>query len=312
MLNVLVNRFTAASSVGVDLGSAKLKLVQIARTDGQAILRGCVVADATDHAAVARTLTETLSGSGHRLGDAAIALASPELIVKSVCFPVLPKKELAGAIRLEAEQAILNGHTLAEMAIDWHPLASSNGHRESLRGLLAVVPKALVAARLTPLTAAGLRAAVIDVEGLALWNAYWMLIGRREPAGKVVLLVNVGARTTNLVMVKGQDELALLRDLGLGGTALQAGRQAEWLEEIRDSLAYARAKSGLRNLDAVYLTGGGSEPSLAASLQSLTTAEVTLWNPLANLGRDDKSPAVDESLGPLLAIAIGLALRRPA
>ena len=311
MLKGLVNRLAAVSAVGVDLGSAKLKLVQIARTDGQAVLRGCAVADATDHAAVARILTEVFSGSGRRLGDAAIALAAPELIVKSVHFPAMPKKELASAIRLEAEQAILNGHTLDEMAIDWHPLASEI--RESLRGLLAVVPKTLVAERLKPLTAAGLRATVIDVEGLALWNAYWTLVGRREPAGKAVLLVNVGSRTTNLVMVKGQDELLLLRDIKLGGAALRAGQQADWLEEIRDSLAYARAKTGLRNLDAAYLTGGGATPELAPALRGLTAAPVTFWNPLADLARDAKSPAVvDETIGPLLGVAIGLALRRPA
>ena len=127
-----------------------------------------------------------------------------------------------------------------------------------------------------------------------------------------MLLVNVGSRTTNLVMVKGQDELVLLRDLRLGGTALRAGRQAEWLEEIRDSLAYARAKTGLRNLDAAYLTGGGAAPELAAALLGVTAAPVTFWNPLAGLARDAQSPVVDETVGPLLGIAIGLALRQPA
>ena len=159
MLNALVNRLALVSAVGVDLGSAKLKMVQIARTDGQAVLRSCVVADAADPAAV----RQALSSVGRTPGDTAIALASPELIVKSVRFPAMPKKELASAIRLEAEQAILNGHTLDEMAIDWHPLVSES--RESLRGLLAVVPKTILAERLKPLTAAGLRATIIDVEG---------------------------------------------------------------------------------------------------------------------------------------------------
>ena len=309
MLNVLVNRLAGASAVGVDLGSTKLKVVRIAWADGRAVLRGCAVADAADPAAVVRALKEALSGPVRGFGEAAIALASPELIVKSVRFPALKKKELASAIQLEAEQAILNGHTISDMAIDWHPLASES--QESLRGLLAVVPKTIITDRVKPLAAAGLRATIIDVEGLALWNAYWTLAGRRGPAGKAVLLVNVGARTTNLVMVKGQDELLLLRDLGLGAAALRAGQQADWLEEIRDSLAYARAKTGLRSLDAAYLTGGGATPELAPALQPLTTTPVTIWNPLADLARDAKSPAVDDSLGPLLGIAIGLALRRP-
>jgi hypothetical protein len=42
------------------------------------------------------------------------------------------------------------------------------------------------------------------------------------------------------------------------------------------------------------------------------SAPVTVWNPLEQLARDERSPDVDPALGPLLAVAIGLALRQPS
>ena len=82
------------------------------------------------------------------------------------------------------------------------------------------------------------------------------------------------------------------------------------MEEVRDSLGYARSKGGLRTLDAVYLSGGGSSPGVMTALMSAVMAPVEFWNPLKQIGRDAESPAVEESVGPLLAIAIGLALRQ--
>ena len=308
MLKQLVERFTTAPLLGVDLGSAAIKVVELAREDGQVVLR---------HAAVAPVSTEDPAGGLKRLlseagigsSCAALALASPQVIVKPFQFPAMPKKELRNAIHLEAEQAILNGHSVRDMAIDWHTLAST---KESIRGLLSVVPKSVVNARLSTAKQAGLRPVLVDVEGLALWNAYWVLVGSQESAPKTVLLLNIGSRTTNVVIAKGPDELILVRDLQLGGSALHNGQEGDWVAEVRDSLGYARAQGGLRSLDAVYVTGGGSGPNVIPLLKTTVPAPLIFWNPLHEVARDTASPSVQETLGPLLAIAIGLALRQPS
>ncbi len=305
MLKRLVDRLGTTHIAGIDLGSAKLKIVELTRAEGHISLRRCVIVDTiSDGPLLAQVLTE----AGVSTRNVAIGIASPELIVKPLQFPHMPKKELASAIRLEAEQAILNGHTVAEMATDWHALPS-HAH-EDVRGLLAVTPKSLIAERTKLFAAAGLRPVVIDVEGLALWNAYWTLVGAQEAADRTVLLMNVGAQTTNLVVVKGQQELLLMRDLRFGAVALGAGQGSDWSAEIYDSLAYARASGGLRTLDAVYVTGGGSGPNLISLLRSAVAAPVTFWNPLQQLKHDPLCPPVDPSVGPMLAIAIGLALRQ--
>ena len=68
----------------------------------------------------------------------------------------------------------------------------------------------------------------------------------------------------------------------------------------------------MRALDAVYVTGGGAGPDLLPALKATVAAPVTFWNPLNQLVRDSESPEVEYALGPILAIAIGLALRQPS
>lgn len=307
MLKQLIDRVVTAPLVGVDVGSTTLKVVELHRTNGDVFLRRCTVASLEGEDAT-KVLKRLCAATGLTTAQAALGLASPEVIVRPFQFPAMPKKELNSAIQLEAEQAILNGHSPVGMAIDWHILSSDVN--ESIRGLLAVVPKEVLAERLRAAKAAGLRPLVVDVEGLALWNAFWTLVGSREAQPKTVLLVNVGAKTTNLVIAKGPDELILVRDLQLGAAGLCGGQEREWVEEIRDSLGYARSKGGLRTLDAAYLTGGGSSPAVMTALMSAVMVPVEFWNPLQQMGRDAESPAVEESVGPLLPVAIGLALRK--
>ena len=308
MLKQVVDRLTSVPIVGVDLGSAVVKVVELARANGQLSLRRCAVAPVEGREPTS-LLRQLLTEAGITTTHAVLGLAAPEVVVKPFGFPSMPRKELRNAIQLEAEQAILNGHAASDMAIDWHTLSSSA--KDSIRGLLAVVPKNLLVTRMGIVRAVGLRTAIVDVEGLALWNAYWNLVGVQEPQRKTVFLINIGARTTNLVIATGPDALILVRDIQLGGHALASGQSQDWVGEIRDSLGYARAKTGLRTLDAVYVTGGGSGPTLIPLLKSAVSVPLTFWNPLGQLVRDPHGPSIEEPVGPLLAIAIGLALRQP-
>ena len=308
MLRQWIGRWTGSATLGLDLGSALVKAVEVAQDGQRVLLRRCALATVEhDHPAVA--LRRLLKQLNVRPTDVAVGLASPEVIVRPFAFPRMSRRELESAVRLEAEQAILNGHAPQDMTIDWHLFPAAPN--ESYRGLLAVVPKPVVNARLAVARTAGLVPSIIDVEGLALWNAYWTLAGRRG-SPKTVLLINIGARTTNLVVARGLDQLMLVRDIQAGTLALGKGEEREWLSEIRDSLSYARSSGGLRTLDTGYVTGGGATPDTARLVGSVASVSVECWNPLEYIVRDAASPAVESAAGPLLAVALGLALRRPS
>lgn len=307
MLHQLLTRLRATTMVGLDLGSALIKAVEVAQDEGRVLLRRCAFATVQEDD-VAGALQRLVETSGLAGSHVVVAVASPEVVVRPFHFPSMPRAELEQALALEAEQAMLNGHAIHEMAVDWHLLPPAE--QSPLNGLLAVVPKPVLNARLALARSARLAPTVVDVEGLALWNAYWALVGRRAQAARTVLLLNIGARTTNLVIAKEPDQLMLARDFPLGTLALGKGQERDWQSEVTDSLSYARSAGGLRTLDVAYVTGGGSGPDTARLLGAMVSAPIQIWNPLDYLVRDDESAAVETSAGPLLSIAVGLALRR--
>ena len=306
MLKQLVDRLTNVTVVGVDLGSEVLKAVELERSERGLVLRSCVIEPVNGRDPVA-LLKQALTEPGAEV-HVALGLASPELVVKPFEFPRMPQHELAKAIQLEAEQAILDGHTASEMAIDWH--LTGAGPKKSMRGVLAVVPKTVIESRLAIARRAGLRPVVIDAEGLALWNA-WLLEPNRPAARQTVLLLNVGARNTNLIIAATPDELVIVRDFQLGAQAIAAGQGHEWVGEIRDSLAYARSRGRFRGVEAAVVSGGGASQDVATLVAKAAGVPATIWNPLEAVRRDARSPQIPESTGPLLAVALGLALRQP-
>ena len=305
LLKELFQELAPSSMVGVDFGSAAIKVVELARDDGRVVLRRCAVtrAEGDDRTL---TLRKACTEAGITNPHVAVGIASTEVMVRPFQFPRMNRNQLKAAVQLEAEQAILDGHKLKEMAVDWHLVPSDS--KESVRGLCAVVPKKELESRLEMAKTAGLQPVVVDVEALALWSAYWTLLGQGEAESKAVLLLNVGARTTNLVVAKGANELILMRDFRLGG--VQDSESREWVTEVRDSLRYAHSKGGGSDLGAAYVTGGGSNPTMVSSLKSTLAVPVTLWNPFEQVVREDRAAQVEEAVGPLFAVAIGLALRR--
>ncbi len=304
-----MNPFTSSQVVGVDLGSAAVKVVQAARIDGRLILRSCAVGKIEAEADVVSVLKRLLTEAGITATQAALGLSSSEVVVKPFQCPPMPKKEIIAAIRLEAESAILSCHSMQDMAIDWQMLPSVS--KESLRGVLAVVPKTVLANPMQIAKSAGLKPVVIDVEGLALWNAYWALTGNRDSQLKTLLLINVGAGKTNLVIARGADELVLVRNFQMSAEVPASNRHQEWLDEVSDSLGYA-SSAGLQGVDAAVLTGGGANENLVASLKATLSVPVTLWNPFQQLLRKGQAAQIEEAAGPLFSVAIGLALRRLA
>jgi Tfp pilus assembly PilM family ATPase len=196
------------------------------------------------------------------------------------------------------------------MAMDYHVLAEAPG--EPVRGVLSLVSKKILASRMAAAREAGLAPRVADVEALAVWTAWWALAGGRLAAPRTVWLMNIGARTTNLVIAASPDRLILVRDAQLGAAAFGTDAEGDWAMELRDSLTYARSSAGLRELDAIVLTGGGAVDGRSAALVQRLAGGVPVerWNPCADLACDEGCPPVGDAEGMRLAVALGLALRR--
>ena len=106
--------------IGIDLGDTSLKAVEIVRAKDQIKLRNAV-SISIENNPPAQILRQFLKEYGIKTKNAALGLASPELIVRSFHFPHMSQKELRGAVMIEAEQTVLSGHDLSEMIVDWYP-----------------------------------------------------------------------------------------------------------------------------------------------------------------------------------------------
>lgn len=302
----LIDKFTEIPITGMDVSESGVCIAETGLSGKRPVLRFARRMACSDHQSPSSVVESLMHEQGMKRRHFAVGLASAELIVRPFRFKNLSGKELQNAVRMEAEAAILNGHRPEQMAIDWHALES--GDPALTRGIVAVVPKEILRHQTQNLSKAGSEPTIVDVKGLCLWNAYWALQGKPEGSKKTVMLVNLTAAETNLVIARSGDDLILVRDLLCGLRALAEGRQEEWLEEVRDSIVYARSQGGMRSLDEIYVTGAAEADLPLEMIRSYFKYPVKIWNPFDHLEITD--PSVDPQNGPYFSVSVGLSLRK--
>jgi len=218
-------------------------------------------------------------------------------------------------------------------------------HRKLLDGLLVAAKKEKIADYTGVISQAGRVPIIVDVDAFALQNAYEMNYSVSE--GKVLALVNVGASVTNVNVLSGSTSM-FWRDITFGGNqytdAIQremslSFEQAEDLKkgqavgdrtvqqvipilnsvsedfsgELRKTLDFFTATSGADRVDEIVLAGGGSGVlNLDATLRDKFGIPVTIMDPFKKVTVDEKvfNPEQLADLGPSMAIAVGLAMRK--
>jgi len=186
---------------------------------------------------------------------------------------------------------------------------------------------------------------LVDVDAFALQNCYEMNHDVSE--NRVLALVNIGASVTNVNVLSGTNSL-FWRDITFGGNqytdAIQrelslSFEQAEELKrgktvgdhtiqqvipilnsvsedfagELRKTLDFFTATSGAERVDEIVLAGGGSGVlNLDATLRDKFGIPVSIMDPFRNVSVDEGefNPEELAEIGPSMAIAVGLALRK--
>ena len=192
---------------------------------------------------------------------------------------------------------------------------------------------------------AGLSPTIVDVDSFAIENAY--NLNYDSPPDEVAALVNIGASVMNINILQGGSS-AFTRDISIGGRQIteeiqkrlkmtyeeaealkvkdrDAGAQsgevdkiiqgtAEQLAtEVRRSLEFFAASSSFGEIKKIYLSGGCARIRMLPSLiEERIGTPVEVFNPFTKIeyNMDDFSPEYIKEVGPLAAVAVGLALRR--
>ena len=285
----------------------------------------------------------------HRVRDKQIAtsISGHSVIVKKITLPAVPEDELETQVRLAAEQYI--PFDINEVNLDFHIL-NSDEHAddgEPQMSLLLVAAKKDKVAELTELVrSAGLTPVVIDVDAFAIENMYD--VNYNLAPDEIVALVNIGASVMNVNILKG-GTCMFTRDISIGGNRYTESIQhelgasfeeaetakkgegrsqldqdavataltsvnTEVVSEVANSIDYFHTTHMDGEIGKIVLCGGCAKvKGLPEQLSHRLSVQVEIANPFAEIDTSNVrlAPEVMQSVAPLAAVGVGLALRRP-
>jgi type IV pilus assembly protein PilM len=339
-----------AATFGLDIGSSAVKAVELGQTKSGYALKSYAmvglprdaIGEGTikDPSTVSDAIKECVQKAGITTTSAVISLSGREAIVKRVPLPKVSAKELADAIVLEAEHHI--PFAIDEVFLDYQVVGESVN---SMSVVLVATKKLKVLEYVAAVEAAGIEPVVVDLDTFAIQNQFEL--NNPEEAGEAVALIDIGASVMKTNVIHNGASI-FARDVPFGGhhyteaiaqrlnisfEKAQAAKHGEevgvnWddvvpaLEsvsrelsmEVQRTFDYFASTAESERIGKIVLSGGCAKlVGLDDFLASSWGVPVELARPFQRIECDpDQFPDEDLThVGPLLTVAVGLALRRP-
>lgn len=335
-------------SVGLDIGSKTIKIVQI-DVDGQRpTLKGSGIIgfnteidpNKTDKelAPLADAISKLHKEARISSKDIIIALPEQQVFTRVIKFPPLTDQEISSAVKWEAEQYI---PIPVKEAVIQHQIIErkETANPPEVSVLLVAAPRNLVEKYVRVVQMAKLNPVAVETELLALSRSL-------APDKQTALLVDFGAKSADIAITKnGQlsfsrsiqtagDALtrAVAQNLGVDPTQAEQYKRAYGLstsqlegkiktaldpvfrliaDEMKKAVQFYQTEQKDQPPTSAILSGGAAGmPDIISYLSKYLGIEVVVANPFSKVAVD---PTVMKSLAgyaPLYSIAVGLALRK--
>ncbi|WP_333654245.1 type IV pilus assembly protein PilM [Dissulfurispira sp.] len=259
--------FKKKNPIGLDIGSAYIKAVQINDTktgyelalfDMIPIQPG-VIGDRmiADKAKLTTSIKELLKKAGIKRNDAVISVSGhSSVIIKKITIPIMTEEELGASIKYEAEQYV--PFDINDVEIDFQILGPKAEEEGQMDVVLVAVKKALIKDYHDVVAQAGLEPVIVDVDSFALSNMYEINYGIEER--KNIALINVGASTTNINIL--QNGLPVFtRDSAMGSNHHTEALEREFgiSREDAERLKMGRSVEGILPADVQLVINSASE-----------------------------------------------------
>lgn len=220
--------FSSKASVGVDIGSTTVKVVQLKRSGANIELEKVGTAEIyaggerpgdpnAQRKAKVDAVKRALSSAKISVKNSVSSVSGESIIVRYLQLPQMPENELKKALQWEAEEYI--PFRLDEVNIDSMVLGKTDPSAERVDVLLVSAKKDLVEEHLSVIRDAGLTPKIVDVDSFAFLNAF----EANYSAGKdeCVALINIGAEITGIcIFQNGVSRFS--RDIPVGGDTITA------------------------------------------------------------------------------------------
>ncbi len=295
-----------------------------------------------DSLRVVETIKGLIAEKNVRTKDVAVSVSGhSSVIIKRVALPQMTEDELQESIKFEAEQYI--PFDIEDVNLDFQILGQRED-QDQMDVLIVAVKKDKINEYISVVREAGLNPAIVDIDAFALENMYE--INYEINAEENIALVNIGASTININILKGGASI-FTRDSSVGGNlhteALQRGftvsyddaerlKHGEAVEgvsqeevssvlnsasediitEISRSFDYFRGATSQEDINEIVLSGGCALiKDFIPLLSERVGVNVKVIEPFKNIDIPDTfERGYLTRVGPLVAVATGLALRR--
>lgn len=331
------------SVVGLDIGTASIKAVEITQDKFDYVITGYAQIDVPSEQARQEAIAELFRIGKFRTKRVASAVSGKNVIFRYVNMVDIPEDKVVSAVRFEADKYI--PFDINDVEIDAQKLltVTTEGEKAEMKVLLVAAKKSVVEDQARMLIELGLQPVGLAVDSFALGNAYELneLIspGIQEDE-RTVALIDIGA-SKSCINILRNNITYFAREVPMGGLDLTNAitrrfgfeqNQAEALKrdpadqqsEVQEAVGQVLDDLGNEinlsfdffenqfdgEVQDVYLSGGSVLlPFLEESMEKIFEKRTRVWNPIEGL--KVKSDNVDvEALNqcaPQLAVAVGLA-----
>jgi type IV pilus assembly protein PilM len=344
--------FKAKGSIGLDLGSSYIKTIQLKESKGsyelelfdlcplppELIVDGSII----DSIRLVDSIKDMVRKAGIKTKDAVISISGhSSVIIKRISLPEMSEEDLSESIKFEAEQYV--PFDIEDVNLDFQIIGPKEEPGQ-MDVILVAVKKDIINEYISVIKEAGLNPIVVDIDAFALENMYG--INYEIEPGKNVALLNIGASTINMSILKGGISV-FTRDSSLGSNLHTEALQREYnityenaeklkrgepienvspedaatviesaseeiLSEIIRSFDYYRSTTMHEDISEVIFSGGCALLSnFASMIAEKTGIETRVAEPFRNIKIPKKFEGTNiQDIAPVMAIAVGLALRR--
>ncbi|MEY2539753.1 MAG: type pilus assembly protein PilM [Verrucomicrobiota bacterium] len=241
--------------ISLNLGSQTIGVAQFqAQANGGLVLENYrlrenladVAGEGTRYTHVATFLRQMLDELGIKAGAVNYAVAGQSVFARFVKLPAVEEEKIERIIGFEAQQNV--PFPIDEVVWDYQLVGG--GADEQIQVVLVAIKADLLDEINAGVEASGLRTTIVDVAPMALYNAFRYSY---SDLGGCSLLVDIGARTTNLLFIESARIFS--RSVPIGGSSITAAIAREFDEP------FAAAELRKKREGFVSLGGAYAEPS---------------------------------------------------
>lgn len=277
------------SSIGLDIGSRFIKLVELKREKDSITLAKVGIKEIPKDLKLDRDkittqlISQLLSENNIKPRSVNISANGQSVFVRFVKLLQVKEDKLKQTMRFEAQNQI--PFSLNEVMWDWSLLDKDKN--TSKKAVIVAIKKNLVEEMISKLNSVRLSTALIDVAPISVYNC--MAFNEDYNDENIGSILDIGAKSTNFIIFnKGN---IWIRSFPIAGERIEEAKEQgtdELLAEVERSLEYYFTQQGEegpkeKKISQLFLTGGGIMENMEAAFVSRFNIKPQALDPFRKL-----------------------------